>query len=191
MANATQLPPNEWCCVRIITVSREVGERLFTADIVYERAINDQYPVATTDDASSLLKKCTCPKDNLDQFLLAVIANAYKIEHEMEEIVMFDIDRYDINKYLSCYQQQAFLMQLTPVLDARFAVEPDVFQFELPMYVHCLENDTYAKNLFSKVGKVPYLHQEYAKVNNLVLELQNKIMIERLQSRTQSIVNGY
>lgn len=175
MANATQLQPHEWRCVRIITVSREVGGRLFMADIVYERAINNQYPVTTSQDASVFFNKCICVKDQLDHFIEDVIAGTYKIELEMEEIVMFNIDRDDVSKYLSCYQQQTFQIQLTPVLDSRFAINSDIFQFELPMYVHCLKDDTFAKDLFSKVGKVPYLHQEYETVTNLVLELQNKV----------------
>lgn len=75
---AQMLTPDMWRVVRIITVSKMVGGRLFTADIYYERSINPQYPVTTASDKYGFgLSKCTCVKDDIDKFLLDAIGSLY------------------------------------------------------------------------------------------------------------------
>ena len=175
---AQMLTPDMWRVVRIITVSKMVGGRPFTADIYYERSIIPQYPVTTVVDKYGFgLSKCTCVKDDIDKFLFDAIGSLYQIDAEIEEVVMFDIERNSVNKYLSGSPIVNNYIKFTPVIDrSKQFCNYDIFQFELPAVVRCLPDDQFAISLFDGNTKnIPYMIDEQEKVLKLVTALQEKI----------------
>jgi len=171
---ATALRPQEWRCVRIITVSLNVGSTTLTADVIYERAITDVYKVDTTINNEFELKQCICEKDKYDNFIYGALSQLFHIEYESQEVVMFNIERETIENMKSSYVRTMIPIRFSPVLDVRMPyANQDVFQVDLPLYVHTTQEDLFTIQLFAnKVCKIPYALSDYSKISQFSLEFQ-------------------
>lgn len=174
---ATALQADDWRCVRIITVSLNFGGRPITADVIYERAITENYKVDSQQKDDFGFKRCICEKDVFDNFIFNAISRVFNIESEMQEIVMFNIEREEINKYKSSYVASTFSIRLVPVLDIhKLNSNNDVFQIDLPLFIHADPNDIIAIPLMqNKVCSLPYALVDFVKISQFAFNLQNQL----------------